>query len=165
MALRTSWLARPPTAAANGGRVPLAVLDRQLTNSVFTRGWEESQRKGNVNTPVCMKSSVRESVFLCSFKRKSSLCSWELHSLPLSALVKPQHPVNTWWHQRKTAAQCSVIVSHREQSRRLDWRVIKKKYWSNTEIWFTQCWGVCCAAPGRHPAPTWQRGCEVGPEG
>lgn len=41
MALRTSWLARPPTAAANGGRVPLAVLDRQRTNSVFTGAWKK----------------------------------------------------------------------------------------------------------------------------
>lgn len=43
MAFRTSWLARPPTAAANGGRVPLAVLDRQRTNSVFKETWKEAK--------------------------------------------------------------------------------------------------------------------------
>lgn len=36
MALRTSWLAKPPTAAVNGGTVPLAVRDKQRTNSAFT---------------------------------------------------------------------------------------------------------------------------------
>lgn len=114
MALRTSWLARPPTAAANGGRVPLAVLDSHRTNSVFTEAWnergrEERKRKGDFKAPVCMQSGSREWKHKGGKKEKEkekqhySLYSWELRSLLQLASVKPQHPVNTWRHQSKTA--------------------------------------------------------------
>lgn len=66
MALRTSWLARPPTAAANGGRVPLAVLDRQRTNSAFTEVWKERREEGKWD----VKISVRLQLF---FQRGASL--------------------------------------------------------------------------------------------
>lgn len=64
MAFRTSWLARPPTAAANGGRVPLAVLDRQRTNSVFKEAWEEVKRERTeqnliLKGPVCVQSEKK----------------------------------------------------------------------------------------------------------
>lgn len=48
MALRTSWLAIPPTAAANGGRVPLAVRDKQRTTSAFTGTYDEGGRNKKI---------------------------------------------------------------------------------------------------------------------
>lgn len=57
MAFRTSWLARPPTAAANGGRVPLAVRDRQRTNSAFKEAWKEARgarEQDFKKQPVCL---------------------------------------------------------------------------------------------------------------
>lgn len=136
MALRTSWLARPPTAAANGGRVPLAVLDRQRTNSAFTEVWKERREEGKWD----VKISVRLQLFFQrgaslqvqeyenmrneKKKEKHSLCSWELHSLLRLASVKPQHPVNTWWHQSETAHNwtCHIsTTSHTENRSQYKW--------------------------------------------
>lgn len=57
MAFSTSWLARPPTAAASGGRVPLAVRDRQRTNSAFKEAWKEdraAREQDFKKQPVCL---------------------------------------------------------------------------------------------------------------
>lgn len=71
MALRTSWLARPPTAAANGGRVPLAVLDRQRTNSAFTEDWKARGRKeGMEKSERWIGYKKKIYVHLCRFKKK-----------------------------------------------------------------------------------------------
>lgn len=55
MALRTSWLARPPTAATKGGRVPLAVLARQRTSSVFKEALEDTRAKGKIRLKIKCK--------------------------------------------------------------------------------------------------------------
>lgn len=109
MALRTSWLARPPTAAANGGRLPLAVLERHRTKSVFTEAWkeggrEEKNNKGYFKRYLCECNQV-QTMKTGKIKKKKdySLYFWELHSLLQSVSVKPQHPVNTCRHQSKTA--------------------------------------------------------------
>lgn len=83
MALRASWLAKPPTAAAKGGRVPIAVLDRQRTNSAFTGAWKErggeEEGKGmtDVTEDVCASLQVHENESTRKKKRKKgdSLCS------------------------------------------------------------------------------------------
>jgi len=62
MALRASWLARPPTAATNGGRVPIAVLERQRTNSGFTGAWEERRREEEGKRKRCVIVDVYASL-------------------------------------------------------------------------------------------------------
>lgn len=175
MALRTSWLARPPTAAANGGRVPLAVLERHRTKSVFTEAWKEGRReknnKGDFNLGACNQVQTMKTGKIKK-KKDYSLYFWELHSLLQSVSAKPQHPVNTCRHQSKTAHNwkhhisiTSYVENHSQDKyySRVQEAVLQLKKQSNTL--FTQCWEVYCAAPGRCPEPTWQHGSVVRPDG
>lgn len=114
MAFRTSWLARPPTAAANAGRVPLAVLDRQRTNSAFTEAWKKKAERKQINRETlrhlcaCSNQSKRVYTHLWRFK---TMKTWDEKKNPKTLTLFLRVAFTSSVSFSKTSASCKHLMA------------------------------------------------------